>query len=46
MFSNVPDKKIELAGEENRLKMSVEFDVYGDASILFVKHNCYGRRDE
>lgn len=30
--------KIELAGEENRQKMSVGLGVYGDASILFIKH--------
>lgn len=30
--------KIELAGEENPQKMSVGLGVYGDASILFIKH--------
>lgn len=37
-FSNVPEK-IELAGEENRQKMSEGLGVYGDVySILFIKH--------
>lgn len=48
-FSNVPDKN--RVGNpnymyDNRTKMRVGLDVYGDASILFVSHNCYGRRGD